>query len=190
MDFHELVTKSRSYRRFHEEELIPRDILTEMVDCARLIPSAQNLQPLRYIIADERDRGKVFRHLKWAGYLADWEGPEEGERPSAYIIILSDTEVSKTVKWDHGIAAQTILLCAVSHGFGGCIVGSVNREGLASDLMIPQRYAVELVIALGKPAENVIIEEVDPGDDIKYYRDAGKSHHVPKRKLKDIIING
>lgn len=188
MNFHELVTKSRSYRRFYEDKAVPREILTEMTDCARLIPSAQNLQPLRYMIVDGAERETVFSHLKWAGYLTEWDGPAKGERPSAYIIILSDTDVSKSVKWDHGIAAQTILLCAASHGMGGCIVGSVNREGLSSDLSIPSRYMIELVIALGYPLEKVIIEEISRDDDIRYYRDSESNHHVPKRRLDDILF--
>jgi len=188
MDFQKLVTKSRSYRRFYEDKKISREILTEMVNCARLIPSAQNLQPLKYMAVDGPETDIVFSHLKWAGYLPEWDGPEKGERPAAYIIILNDTDIAKAVKWDHGIAAQTILLCAASHDMGGCIIGSVNREGLASDLCIPSRYAIELVIALGYPVENVIIDEISSGDSIKYYRDSSKNHHVPKRKLDDILF--
>jgi len=188
MDFRELVTKSRSYRRFYEDRPIPREILTEMADCARLIPSAQNLQPLRYLIVDGEERETLFSHLKWAGYLTEWEGPGKGERPSAYIIILNDTDISKVVKWDHGIAAQTILLCAASHGMGGCIIGSINRDALSADLSIPAKYSIELVIALGFPKENVVIEEISSGDDIKYYRDSNANHHVPKRKLNDVLF--
>ena len=188
MNFHELVTKSRSYRRFYEDRPIPREILTEMADCARLIPSAQNLQPLRYLIVDGEERETLFSHLKWAGYLTEWEGPGKGERPSAYIIILNDTDISKVVKWDHGIAAQIILLCAASHGMGGCIIGSINRDALSADLSIPAKYSIELVIALGFPKENVVIEEISSGDDIKYYRDSNANHHVPKRKLNDVLF--
>ncbi len=188
MNFKELVTKSRSYRRFYEDKSIPREVLTEMVDSARLIPSAQNLQPLRYMIVDGAERNTVFSHLKWAGYLSEWDGPEKGERPSAYIIMLTDTDVAKVVKWDHGIAAQTILLCAASHDMGGCIIGSVNRDGLAADLSIPSKYTIELVIALGYPLEKVLIEEINTGDSIKYYRDNEANHHVPKRKLEDVMF--
>lgn len=189
MKFHEIVKKSRSYRRFFEEKEIPQLTLLKLVDNARLIPSAQNLQPLKYYIAEYRERNTVFPHLKWAGYLTDWDGPVEGERPSAYIIILSDTGISKNVKWDHGIAAQTILLGAASKEMGGCIIGSVDKEGLASALDIPAEYAIELVIALGYPKENVILKEIENGGDIKYYRDSEGNHYVPKRKLRDIIIN-
>ncbi len=188
MNFQELVTKSRSYRRFNENKNIPREILIQMVDCARMIPSAQNLQPLRYMIVDKMEKNSVFRHLKWAGYLTDWDGPVQGERPSAYIIVLTDTDITKNVKWDQGIASQTILLCAASHGLGGCIIGSVNREGLASDLSIPPKYIIELVIALGYPVEKVVMDEIKPGGDIHYYRESDGTHHVPKRRLDDVLF--
>lgn len=189
MKFHEIVKKSRSYRRFHEEKEITQLALLKLVDNARLIPSAQNLQPLKYYIVEYGQRAVVFPHLKWAGYLTDWDGPVEGERPSAYIIILSDKRISSNVKWDHGIAAQTILLGAVSKEMGGCIIGSMDRPALSAALEIPDDYTIELVIALGYPKETVIIKEIGDGDDIKYYRDSEGNHYVPKRKLADIILN-
>ncbi len=189
MKFHEIVKKNRSYRRFYEEKQIPQLTLLKLVDIARLIPSAQNLQPLKYYIAEYEERNKVFPYLKWAGYLTDWDGPVDGERPSAYIIILSDKKISSNVRWDHGIAAQTILLGATSKELGGCIIGSINKESLASLLNIPDDYMIELVVALGYPKENVILKEIENGDDIKYYRDDEGNHYVPKRKLVDIIIN-
>ncbi len=189
MNFLEIVKMNRSYRRFHEEKKIETRLLTELVDCARLSASAQNLQPLKYIIINEKSTAeKVFPYLKWAGYLLDWDGPAEGERPSAYVVILSDPEISKSVKWDHGIAAQTILLGAVSMGLGGCTIGSVNKEGLKGSLEIPRELEIELVIALGYPREKVVIDEVDKGQSIRYYRDDDGVHHVPKRKLDDVLI--
>jgi len=189
MKFHEIVKKSRSYRRFYEDKEIPQLALLKLVENARLIPSAQNLQPLKYYIVEYPQRSTVFPNLKWAGYLPEWDGPTEGERPSAYIIILSDKNISKNVKWDHGIAAQTILLGAASKEMGGCIIGSIDRDGLASALDISEDYTIELVIALGFPKENVILKDIENGNDIKYYRDSEGNHYVPKRKLADIIIN-
>jgi len=187
-DFRDVVKRSRSYRRFYEDKKIDREELEYLIDCARLTPSAQNLQPLKYIIVTDKEKDKVFPYCKWAAYLKEWNGPEEGERPSAYIVVLSDGSISKSVKWDHGIAAQTILLAAAYRNMGGCIIGSVDRESLADSLRITARYGIEFVIALGYPKEHVVIDEIEPDGDIKYYRDKFQIHHVPKRKLRDIII--
>jgi len=185
----DLVIKNRSYRRFHEAFKIGCDTLKELVNLARLSASAANLQPLKYIIScDPHKNSLISPHLKWAGYLKDWPGPQEGERPSAYIIILGDTEISKDFGCDHGIAAQSILLGATEKGLGGCIIGSIDREALRKTLNIPERYEILLVIALGKPKEKVVIEEVGPDGDIRYWRDDKGVHHVPKRKLEHIIL--
>jgi nitroreductase len=185
----DLVAKSRSYRRFFQEVAIDKQILRELVDLARLSPSAANLQPLKYILCCEpKKNALIFQHLGWAGYLKDWPGPAEGERPSAYIIILGDTEITRSFGCDHGIAAQSILLGAAEKGLGGCMIGTVKREELRKTLDIPSRYEILLVLALGKPKETVVIEAVGTGGDIKYWRDKRGVHHVPKRSLNSIIL--
>jgi len=185
----DLIRKNRSYRRFYEEVDIKLETLREIVDLARLSASARNAQPLKYILSYEPQRNSlIFPHLAWARLLTDWPGPAEGERPSAYIIILGDTEISRFWDYDAGIAAQSILLGATEKGLGGCMLAAVNREGLRKDLEIPQRYEILLVLALGKPKEKVVIEAVGPSGDTKYWRDSQSVHHVPKRPLDDIII--
>ena len=181
--------RNRSYRRFEQEVPIDHETLRQLVDLARLSASASNLQPLKYILScDAEKNGSIFPHLEWAGYLRDWSGPAEGERPSAYIIILGDRNIQESFGCDHGIAAQSILLGAAERGFGGCIIGSVRREGLRKKLGIPASFEILLVIALGKPAETVRIEAVGPDGDIRYWRDDKGTHHVPKRSLDEIII--
>lgn len=185
----DIVKKNRSYRRFDESRPIERKTLIELIDLARLSPSAANLQPLKYAISNAPDvNDKVFPTLAWAGYLKDWDGPSEGERPSAYIIILGDTAISKNVGCDHGIAAQSILLGAVEIGLGGCMIGSVDRDALRLSLAIPAGLEILLVLAIGVPVEKVVIEDAGLDGAIKYYRDADQIHHVPKRPIKDIVI--
>ena len=184
------ILKNRSYRRFEEHSAIEKNTLMELVDLARLSPSAANLQPLKYILSCEpKKNSKIFPNLKWAGYLKEWPGPKEGERPPAYIIILGDTELCKKFDCDHGIAAQSILLGATEIGLGGCMIGSIDREGLRKTLNIPSRYEIFLVLAIGRPNEKVEIETAAPDGNIKYWRDGKSTHHVPKRKLEDIILD-
>jgi nitroreductase len=184
----ELVTKSRSYRRFHEDRPISLQQLKGLVELARLSPSARNVQPLKFILShDSRKNAAIFSCLAWAGYLKDWPGPEEGERPSAYIIILGDGSLAKDFGCDHGIAAQSILLGATETGLGGCILGNIQRDRLRALLNIPERYEILLVLALGAPKEQVLIDEVKEGN-IKYWRDADRVHHVPKRARGELIL--
>jgi nitroreductase len=184
-----LVLKNRSYRRFYQDVPVSRDSLRELVDLARLSASAANRQPLKYFLSCEPDQNAIiFPYLGWAGYLKDWDGPAEGERPSAYIILLGDKSISPNFGCDHGIAAQSILLGAVEKGLGGCMIGSARKSELTHSLGIPDSFEILLVIALGKPKETVVIDPLGPGGDIKYWRDAQCVHHVPKRSLDDIIL--
>ncbi len=183
------IVKNRSFRRFDQTHAIKTTILKELVELARFSPSAANLQPLKYIFSNDDRRNKIiFPHLRWAGYLKDWPGPPEGERPSAYIIILGDNNIKQDIDCDHGIAAQSMLLGAVEKGLGGCIIGSIRRKELKRELNIPPHLEILLTIALGKPIEQVKLETVQENGDIKYWRDNKGVHHVPKRSLNEIIV--
>jgi nitroreductase len=185
----DLILKNRSYRRFDQSVPFPKELLLEMVEAARLSASARNAQPLRYMLFNEPEEcARIFPALAWAGYLKDWPGPEEGERPTAYVVQMGDLELTDDWWCDDGIAAQSMLLTAVEKGFGGCIIGSVQREKLRVLLNIPERYKIIQVLALGKPVEKVVIEELKEGD-IKYWRDRKGVHHVPKRGVDELIVN-
>ena len=185
----DLIIKNRSYRRFNQDVSIDLETLINLVDLARLSASGGNLQPLKYMLILDPTKNKlIFPHLSWAGYIKDWPGPAEDERPTAYIVILGDTRIRQTIGCDHGIAAQSILLGATELGLGGCILGSIDRPGIQKALNIPKHYDILLVLAIGKPKEKVIIESIGADGDIKYWRDDDNFHHVPKRSLDDIII--
>ncbi|HXZ29755.1 MAG TPA: nitroreductase family protein [Dehalococcoidia bacterium] len=163
--------------------------LKELVDLGRLSASATNAQPLKYVLCSDRQKNSlIFPRLTWARFLTNWPGPAEGERPSAYILILGDTEISRFWDYDAGIAAQSILLGATEKGLGGCMIANIDRPGLRGALEIPPRYEILLVLALGKPKEKVVIETVGPDGNTKYWRDGKGVRHVPKRPLDEIII--
>jgi nitroreductase len=190
MKIAELVRKNRSYRRFRQNEQIDMQTLRGLVDLARYCASARNGQPLKYILScDEEKNGLIFPHLAWAGYLKDWSGPEEGQRPAAYIVVLGDKRIATSFGCDHGIAAQGILLGAVEQGYGGCIVASIKREALRAGLQIADHLEILFVIALGKPAETVRVESMEKDGAIEYWRDENGVHHVPKRALDDLIVD-
>lgn len=185
----ELVKKSRSIRRFYGDKAITIEQLKELVDLARLSPYGGNKQALKYaLICEPELNAKVYENLFWAGYLTDWDGPVEEERPTAYIIMLRDKALINGMTIDEGIAAQSIFLGAYEMGLGGCYFGSIKREEVKKALNISDNYDIALIIALGYPKEEVVIDDVKEDGDIKYYRDENKVHHVPKRKLEDLII--
>jgi nitroreductase len=185
----DIIIKNRSYRRFYQNKNIEREALRELVNLARLSPSGANFQPLKYLITNTEEKNKlVFETLSWAGYLKDWEHPIDGERPSAYIIVLGDSNIKKDVSTDSGIAAQSIMLGATEAGLGGCMFGSIKREQLKKNLGLPEHLNIILVLALGYPKEKVVIDGINNDESIKYWREPNGTHHVPKRKLEDIII--
>ena len=187
--FRDLVLRNRSYRRFEESYPIPRDTLVELVALARCTASAANRQPLKYILsADRQTNDRIFPCLAWAAYLKDWDGPAPGQRPSAYIVILIDKTITEDWWCDDGIAAQTILLGAAEKGLAGCMIGSIQKERLQRELNIPDHLLIRLVLAIGKPAETIVLEDLEPGGDIRYWRDKNDIHHVPKRKLEELIV--
>ena len=189
MDLLALVKTSRSYRRFDENFLVKPEVLRGLIQMAQYSPTGNNQQPLKYWLSNSPEvNAKIFPHLAWAGSLKDWRGPEEGERPTAYVIILGDTEIKSSFGVDYGIAAQSIMLGAAEQGLGGCMIASVQRQALREALGIPAHYEILLVLALGKPAEKVVTEPIEVSGDVRYYRDANGVHHVPKRSLEDLIV--
>jgi nitroreductase len=180
----DLVLKNRSYRRFHQEIPIELETLRELVDLARLSPSASNRQALKYIISNDPQKNALIFPCLHIG-----NNPVEGERPSAYIIILEDTRIKMVLACDYGIAAQTIHLGAVEKGLGGVMVGMVDRNELREALKIPSYYEILLVLALGKPKEEMIIEDVGPDGDTQQWWDEDRVRHVRKRVLDDIIVD-
>lgn len=184
---YDLIRKTRSFRRFHEEEAVSIETMRNLVDLARLGGSARNLQPLKYILINNPVmNAKIFTHLAWAGYLEDWPGPAEGERPAAYIVCLLDTRLSLEANCDLGIATQNILLGATEKGLGGCRIASFS-PGLKDILALDDHLRILMVVALGMPAEKIVLDGYQPDSDIKYWRDADQVHHVPKRSLDEVI---
>ena len=186
----DIVYQTRSYRRFDQSAGVDIETLRSLVDLARHSASGSNQQPLKYVLCcDPETNARIFPCTNWAGHLKDWDGPAEGERPTAYIFILGDTDIARSFGCDHGIAAQSIMLGATEKGLGGCMIGSLDRGRLKERLDIPERYDILLVLALGKPKETVVIEDLETGADTKYYRDEKGVHHVPKRTMDELIVS-
>lgn len=183
-----LANTTRSCRRFRQIYPVTPELMTQWVDNARVCASAGNKQPLRYRIVVDKDQcAKIYDTLTWAASLPDWDGPEPDERPTGYIIMATDAETFKGEIWrfDAGIAAQTIMLSSTGEGFGGCIMLSFKRAELKQILAMPKDLEPVLVLALGRPIEDIRLVDAEQ-ENTTYYRDDKQVHYVPKYKLEDI----
>ena len=166
----DLLRFDRSVRRFDASRTIDRDTLVSLVELTRYCVSSQNMQPLRYIIVDEKTgKDRLFPLLRWARHLKDWPGPAQSERPSAYLVQLTDTRIAPSLLCDCGLQLQAITLGAAALG-------------------LEDFYKVEYVLALGYSAETVRLEDLAPGADYSYYRLPDSTHVVPKRPLGELIV--
>lgn len=190
ISFSDLVRINRSYRRYDNNVKPDEHELKQLIEMARLSPSSKNRQPLRYILVTQKDACDfVASQLKWAWYLSNWDGPVESEMPGSYLVMLIDKQLNDKADFDAGIAAQTILLGAAAKGLGGCIIRTFNSYELSNYYSLPENLEIVMVIAIGKPMEEVEIDEGDPTGNYAYYRDKHDKHHVPKRPLEELIYN-
>lgn len=189
MSLRQLLAANRSFRRFRSGLALDEKTLLGLVELTRLCPSAGNRQPLKYAISWQPDRNaKILPHLRWAAALRDWAGPVEGERPAGYILIFGDTRIARQFDWDCGIAAQSMLLGAVEQGLGGCMIASIDRDGLRAAVGIDPALEILMVLALGQPNETVVLEDGKAPEERPYWRDSAGVHHVPKRPLLDLLV--
>ena len=184
-EVYQIIMKRRTIRKFKQEK-IPYHLLEKFVNAGRVAPSAANLQPLRYIITNKEELlPKLFSLIKFAGYI-DWN-PSREEMPRAYIVIISEDEDENT-RYDVGLAAENIILTALEEGVGSCCIRAFEEDKVRKLLNIPHNYTVQMIIAMGYPAEDPVYEELkDKNDSIKYWKDSNGVLHVPKRRLEDII---
>lgn len=194
MDFESLrnlMKENRSVRRFNGSERVSEEVIENLVELTRYCASGRNAQPLRYVIVNSEEMcAEVFPFLKWAGYFKDWDGPEQGERPVAYLVQCLDSRYGSDCLCDDGLQLEAITLGMRTLGLGGCIIKAFDVAGISAVLDLDERYKPRYVLAIGYPAEEVMIENMPDSDeaDFKYYRTEDSVHHVPKRLLRSLII--
>jgi nitroreductase len=185
----DLIIRNRTCRRFHQERLVPLDTLEELVDLARLAPSGHNRQGLKYVLVNQPAwNDRINDCLTWAGYIKGWKSPPEGEKPSAFIVMLRDVGMGPMLVQDQGFAGMCILLGAVERGLAGCFLLAVDKKRLSGVLGLGDGYEIEAVVAIGHPKEQIVLEEMGVDGDVRYWRDEQGVHHVPKRGLAEIIL--
>ena len=188
----DLIKANRSYRGYNHSRTVTKDELMKMVEAARLCPSSVNVQPLKYFLAYTPDVVDVIQaHTRWAKGLPDIHLPHPGKEPTAFIVICQDTSIDANLsrfQKDVGIVAQTMLLTAVEMGLGGCMIGNFHADSVHGVLGLKEEIRPLLIVAIGKPDEEVILTDVVDGK-TGYYRDEQDRHYVPKRKLEDLVID-
>ncbi|MFX1374341.1 MAG: nitroreductase family protein [Promethearchaeota archaeon] len=188
MNFEDIVYKRRTIRRF-KQDVIPLEVLKKLLDFARVAPMARNIQGLEFIIVHSAEiRNKLFPLVSWARSLPQNERtPEKGREPTAYIIVLLNTDIKKSyVDFDVGAAVENILLGAVNFGIGCCWMGSIDRRKIRKLLEIPDFYEIKHVISLGYPDEESVVEPYL--DSFDYWKDKDGRMHVPKRSLENVLF--
>ena len=189
MDVKKAISGRRTIRKFKSDK-IDYSILEKLIDAARLAPSASNVQPLKYIIVNDKEKvDEIYKCVKWAKYLYPAPYHDESGKPSAFIAVLVDTDIRESgYEIDIGAAVENILLSAYDKGIGTCWMGAINRTKIRNILNIPYKYLLNTVIALGYKDEEPVTEVLDADSDVRYYKDNNGTLHVPKRKLEDIIL--
>lgn len=189
----DLVEQNRSYRGYDESRKVTREELVSLVECARLTPSAINLQPLKYFLASDEETVETILSLtKWGGALPQLQLPRPGHHPTAFIVICQDLEINKNpggAAKDVGIVAQTMLLAATEMGLGGIMIGNYNPDKVRETLGLRESLTPVLIVAFGKPDETIVLTDVGEDGSVKYYRDENDVHYVPKRSLEDLLLN-
>lgn len=188
----ELVLKNRSYRGYDNTVRQTRETLLALVDHARLMPAAKNVQPLKYFLAYEKEIvDQIQAQTKWAGLLSDLNLPFANTAPTSFIVVLQDKEIESALAQfqnDVGIVAATLTLAATEAGLGCCMIGAYSAAGVKEAMQLPEHLSPVLVIAIGKPAEKIVLTEAKAGQ-VAYYRDENNVHYVPKRPLEEIVVN-
>lgn len=191
-EFKELVKRNRSFRGYDESYRFTKEQLEDYVDTTRYTASSVNMQPLKYFIAYEKEMVDTIQKMtKWARALPDLNLPYVGKRPTGFIVVCQDINISLNTERfmkDVGIVAQTILLQATEEGLGGCMIGNFKKEEVMETLKLDDNLVPLLIIALGKPDEEIVITEIPESGSTNYYRDKEDVHYVPKRSLGDILI--
>lgn len=186
MSIYDLICSRRSIRQFKPDPL-SQEILQRIVNAGRLAPSAANLQPIEFIVINEKKiRKEIFACLKWAASIAPEGNPKPGQEPAAYIVSLINLKIrDKGYEYDVGASIENMILAGLEEEVGSCWLISVDRPKVMEILGIPEWFRVDSVLALGYPAEKPIVEELK--DSPRYWKDDRGQLHVPKRKLESII---
>lgn len=187
MTVYEAIKSRRTIRKFKDTPVKQEDIL-KIIDGGRLAPTGANLQPIKFLVVTDRDlRKQMYPFIKYAGYLPDFN-PTFEQSPTAFIVVLNDTEIKSTEKseCDSGAVIMNMCLMATELNIGSCWLGAIDRAKIKKILKLDDKYDITYLLGLGFPAQSG--EAVKMNDSIKYYHDENQNVFVPKRSIDDVIV--
>ena len=158
MDFMEVVKTRRSIRRYKPDP-IPDEILNQILETARIAPSAAHRQPWHFIVVKNPETKKKLEISSWAS-----EAP---------VVIVGCGDANVSARWymvDLAIAFEHIVLAAANFGLGTCWMGKLGAdETIKRVLGIPEHIKVVAVTPLGYPAKTPGLKERKPLSEIVHY---------------------
>ncbi|XEO76211.1 Bifunctional F420 biosynthesis protein FbiB [Candidatus Lokiarchaeum ossiferum] len=150
MDVLDCIKSRRSIRKF-ENQLIPQEIIEEILECGRWAPSGVNFQPWKvFVVSDPNVKEKLAKCTKYSSLILN--------APHTFAIFLDQTKQYHYTKHIQSIGAffQTLLLALHAKGLGGVWLGEIyNQKDQVSDVFGINDPQLEFMgaIAFGKPAE-------------------------------------
>jgi nitroreductase len=170
----------RSCRRF-KQEAVDRTDLDRMIDAGRYAPTGYNKQAIRFAVISSAQ--KVCEAFAFTGWLTGT--PPEGQRPAAYIVVLSDTTIAADATGAH-CATYAVMLAAYSLGYGSCWHGCEGSEKVAQFLGLPAHLKPYILISLGKPDEDFCVH--DPSSDWQVRKESDGTVHLGKRGRDEVTV--
>jgi len=156
--FQELVENRRSVRRYHDRPL-EREKVLACLEAARLAPSAENVQPWRFLVVDDPVLKDRFASELFSGIYA--MSRFAGRAPVLVLVLARLDFVANRLGRriqgvpfyliDIGIAGEHFVLQAEELGLGACWVGWFNIRRARRFFKIPRRYKIVCLLSLGYP---------------------------------------
>ncbi len=138
--------KTRRSVRAYQARPVAREVLEEIVECARWSPSARNVQPWAFVVVtDPEMRRRIAETTENGKFIA--------HAPACIAVLCED---SRYYLEDGSIAATAVLLAAWAHGLGTCWVAGDKKPyapDIARMLGAPGTQKLVALISVGYPAE-------------------------------------
>lgn len=145
MDAIKVLKNRRSVRKFLERT-VPRKVIEDLVDCARLAATARNEQPWEFVaVCDSAMRVKIAAITEYGKFIA--------QSPVCIAVLCAGT---KYYLEDGSAATQNLLLAAAAHGIGSCWVAGDKKpyaDAIRDMLGAPAGHKLVSLVAVGYPAE-------------------------------------